>query len=72
MGAYNKEVIELVIARLSVKSPNVSTSFVGLGSFTRDEMIEAVEQRTKVGEAVVRMELDFIKEMSKIASKLSR
>jgi len=72
MVSYNKEVSELVITRLSAKSPNVSMSFVGLGSFTRDEMIKAVKTHTKVGDAVVKMELEFIKEMPKIASMLSK
>lgn len=61
----------LVITRLNAMPPNVSFSIGNYGDFTTKELIEQVAKGTNVGKATIEMELTFLREMPKIASRLS-
>lgn len=66
----NKEDIEylkkLVKERLLSLPPEVSFSIGDYGNFTRNELINEVEQYSKVGKAAIEMQINFIKKMPKI------
>jgi len=68
---YDEKTLRLIIARLSAKSPNVSIAIVGKGTFNRDEMINQVKEHTKIGEAIVKRELEFIRDMPRLSIILS-
>lgn len=70
--AYDKNVKELVILRLKAVPSNLSISIGGHGEFTRDQLIEEVKKGSEVGEAAVRMELLFIRQMPQLAKRLSQ
>ena len=61
---YDKNVKELVKLRLMATPDNISVSLGGLGEFTRDQLIEEVEKGSPVGDAAIRMELNFIRKMA--------
>ena len=69
--AYDESVLKLVVTRISVMPPNVSFSIGGHGTFTRDQLVAEVKKHSKTGEAIVRMELNFIKEMPRLSAALS-
>ena len=61
---------KLVIARLRSMPPNVNFSIGEFGDYSRDQLIEQVMQNTQVGKATIKMELNFLREMPKLSSKL--
>jgi len=61
----------LVKERLSAMPPEVSFSIGSFGDFTRNQLIEQVEEYTEVGKETIEMQLNFIRKMPKIlASKI--
>jgi len=56
-----KDLKDLVIARLDVFPSHKTISIGSLGQFTKDELIECVEQGNEVGEKIVEIELFFLR-----------
>ncbi len=54
----DKAMMQLVITRLSVMAPNVKLSIGSHGTFTREEMIDAVKNNTDLGKTIVKMQLN--------------
>ena len=46
--------------------PDVSFSVGHFGDYTRDELIEEVDNDTKVGKATIEMQINFIKKMPRL------
>jgi len=63
---------ELVKARLASMPPEVSFSIGAYGDFTRDQLIEEVENGTKIGLAAIEMEVNFIKRMPKLLAMMEK
>lgn len=63
---------KLVVTRLQSMPPNTSFSVGNYGDFTRDELISEVKNGTPVGKAAIEMELNFLREMPKLASRLGK
>ena len=57
---------KLVKERLHAMPPDVSFSVGNFGDFTRDELIEQVDQGTDVGQAAIEMQIDFIRKMPRL------
>lgn len=66
-----KYIRELVIARLRSMPPNIEFSVGSYGDFSRDELIEYIQEGSDVGKAVIEMELNFLRNLPKIAAKIS-
>ena len=58
----------LVKERLHAMPPEVSFSVGSFGDYTRDELIEEVENSTSVGQAAIEMQLDFIRKMPSLVN----
>lgn len=56
----NKEVKNLVKARLSVLPKDVMISIGADGSFNRDELIDHVEKGDKIGRKMIKMNMEFL------------
>ena len=54
----DEEVRKLVLARLSVLSPDVIVSLGSDGSFTRDQLVESVERGDRVGEKLAEIQME--------------
>ena len=67
--SYGEYLKKLVKERLSAMPPDVSFSIGNFGDFTRDELIQEVEQETDVGKETIEMQLNFIRKMSEILDK---
>ena len=60
---------KLVKERLGAMPPNVSFSIGDYGDFSRDELIDEVENGTEVGKALIDMQVNFIREMPRLLSR---
>jgi len=56
----DEEIRKLVIARLSVLSPDTVISLGSDGSFSRDELIKSVEKGDKVGEKLAEIQMEWL------------
>ncbi len=65
--AYLKK---LVIERLRTMPPNVSFSIGSHGDFTRDQLIQEVQDGSDVGLETVESELRLLREMPHLVSRL--
>ena len=63
---------KLVIARLEAMPPNVSFSIGGAGTFSRNDLINEVRAGSRVGEAAVELELEFLRAMPRLAAELGK
>ena len=60
-----KDVKDLVIARLENLPSNIKISVGGLGSFTKSELIKAVEEEDELGKRVAEIQLAYIRSFVK-------
>lgn len=56
-----KEITELVKARLSVMPTDAVLSIGLFGQFKRDELIKQVENNTEVGKKIVEIEMQYLR-----------
>lgn len=61
---------KLVKERLSAMPPEVSFSIGSFGDFTRDQLIDEVEEYSEVGKETIEMQLNFIRKMPKILASI--
>ena len=59
-SAINKEIRELVIARLEVLPKDKKISIGSEGSFSKDELIEHINKEDKIGKKIVEIEMEFL------------
>jgi hypothetical protein len=57
----DEDIRKLVIARLSVLSPDTSISVGSEGSFTRDELVKRVEKGDSIGEKLAEVEMEWLR-----------
>ncbi len=57
----DEEVRKLVIARLSVLSPDIVISMGSEGSFSRDELIESVDRGDEIGEKLAEIQMRWLR-----------
>jgi hypothetical protein len=61
-GEVNEEVKKLIIARIEARMPsNIKMSIGGIGSLSKEEMIEHVKKGDEQGQQIVTMHMNFIK-----------
>jgi hypothetical protein len=58
-----KEIIDLVVARLQNLPSNKEISIGSSGEFTKDQLIEHVKKDDEVGKKMVAIEMDFLRSM---------
>ena len=61
MEAYNKEIIELVVARLQTLPDGVGISIGSDGDYTKKELIAHVEHHDAVGRKIIDAEMGFLR-----------
>ena len=66
MEADSEYIKKLVKERLHAMPPDVSFSIGHFGDYTRDELIQQVEQGTDVGKAAIEMQIEFIRKMPRL------
>ena len=57
----DKDVRELVVARLSVLTSNTMVSLGDDGSFSRDELIKSVKKGDKIGEKIAEIQMHWLR-----------
>lgn len=57
----DKELKELIIARLEVLPADIRISIGSLGNFTRDELIIHVKKNDKIGKKITEVELQYLR-----------
>lgn len=61
MSEKEKEIIELVKARLSVIPQEAVLSVGSYGEYKRDQLIKEVENNTEVGKKIVEIQMQYLK-----------
>ncbi|MFH1891018.1 MAG: hypothetical protein ABIJ91_05675 [Candidatus Kuenenbacteria bacterium] len=56
----DKDIKELVKARLNVLPKNISVSIGKEGTFNRDELIDHVNKEDNIGQKVTQVEMEFL------------
>jgi len=56
-----KELREIVVARLNTISPNKKISIGSVGDFKKDELIEHIKKNDDIGRKIVEVELSFLR-----------
>lgn len=65
----DKEYIKkLVKERLHSMPPNVTFSVGTFEDYTRDQLIKEIDKNSEVGEAIIEMQINFIRNMPKLLS----
>lgn len=57
----DEEVRKLVVARLSVLSPDMYIAIGSDGSFSRDELIQRVEANDEIGKEIADIQLEWLR-----------
>jgi len=57
----DKEMKELVIARLKTMSSDKKISIGSAGDFTRDELIERVEKGDELGQKIIEIQMEYLR-----------
>ena len=58
-----KEIIDLVVARLQNLPSNKEISIGSSGEFTKDELIAHVKKSDAIGKKMIAIEMDFLRSM---------
>ncbi len=58
-----KEIIDLVVARLQNLPSDKEISIGSAGEFTKDQLIEHVKEDDEIGKKMVTLEMDFLRSM---------
>ena len=64
----DEAVRKLVVARLSVLSPDTMISLGSEGSFTRDELVASVEQGNAIGEKLAEIQMEWLRSFKEMAT----
>lgn len=56
-----KDILELVIARLQTLPDDVELSIGSEGDFTKDELIDHVRQGDDLGQKIIELEMSFLR-----------
>lgn len=62
-GKMDEELKKIVIARLEVFPSDKKISIGSIGEFTKQQMIENVEDETAVGEKIVEIQLNYLRSL---------
>ncbi len=57
---YSKDVKELITERISVMPNNFKLSIGNYGTFSKEQLLRSIQDEDKVGQEVIRMQLNFI------------
>ena len=59
-----KEIKELVLARIGVMPSNYKLSVGSKGTFTKEQIINHIKERDEIGIQIIDMEMNFIKALT--------
>ncbi|MBI3985175.1 MAG: hypothetical protein HY344_04575 [Candidatus Levybacteria bacterium] len=60
-----KEIIELVKARLSILPPDAILSVGSFGELKKDQVIKEVENNTEIGKKIVEVQMEYLQMLKK-------
>lgn len=63
MSGTEKEIKELVIARLETMSSDEKVSIGSAGEFNKEELISEVKKGSSVGKKIIEVEMEFLRAM---------
>lgn len=67
--AASEDEIKIVLERLKVMPKTVTLNIGNYGSFSRDELIEQISNRTEMGELVVEIQMAYIRSFKERVNK---
>ena len=67
--AVSDEEMNIVLARLRAMPRTIQLNIGAFGSFTRDQLIEAVTNRNEIGDLIVEMQMTYIRSFKERVNK---
>lgn len=61
--ASKKDIQQLVVERIKALSPGRKISIGAEGKFSKEELIEHVQQGDKIGEKIIKVQLSFLRSL---------
>ena len=58
---FSEDEAQIVLCRLTIMPKSIKLNIGSHGSFTRDELINAIQSHTDVGELVVQMQMAYLR-----------
>ncbi|MFH1306839.1 MAG: hypothetical protein ABIH83_04275 [Candidatus Micrarchaeota archaeon] len=59
--AFSEDEAKIVLERLRVMPSTVKLNIGSYDSFTRDQLMKAVSERSEIGELVVKMQMEYLR-----------
>jgi len=60
----NEEIKKLVIARIKAYSDKITLSLGGLKKYSREELIECIENEDELGKEIIEIQMEYLKDMA--------
>ena len=57
----SEDEIKIVLERLMIMPRTVKLNIGNFGSFTRDELIEEVKNKSEIGELIINMQMSYLR-----------
>ncbi len=68
---FSEDQWKIVKARLQSMPTNMNVSIGGMGPFTKDQLLEQIDEKSPVGELLVKVNFNYLRSFKKEASVLS-
>jgi hypothetical protein len=59
--AYSEDEVQITLERIRDMPRGIRLNLGAQGAFTRDELIDAINSRSEIGELVVRMQMAYVR-----------
>jgi hypothetical protein len=63
---YDEDIKKIVKKRLLAMPPEISFSVGGFGDFSRDQLINEIDDDSDIGKEIVEMQVNFLKKIPKL------
>lgn len=62
---------DLVRARIEVMPPHLKLSIGGMGEFDKDRLLEEIDEKTEIGELIVKIYFNYLRSFKKEAALIA-
>ena len=65
----SEDEIKIVLERLMVMPRSVKLNIGSFGSFSRDDLLEEIKNKTEIGELVIKMQMSYLRSFKERAKQ---
>jgi len=66
---YDVNIKNLIKKRLAAMPPDISFFVGDFGDFSRDQLINEIDENSEIGEEIIEMQLNFIRKMPQLLAR---